>query len=195
MNDNVSRRRGVILENAILDEAWLLLQQKGYGKLTMDDVAHAVKTNKNAIYRRWPQKCYLIFAAISRQLPAISFEIGDHGSLKEDLMALFESLNPIFQIIKPDDLRDLISDMFSNAIAYDLFNGINNENDISKSIETIITRANQRNEVSLSVNTISQKALNLPSLLIINEIIQHGKITEESAKDMIDNILLPIYKA
>lgn len=195
MNDNVRRRRGATLENAILDEAWLLLQQKGYGKLTMDDVAHAVKTNKNAIYRRWPQKCYLIFAAISRQSPAINFEIGDHGSLKEDLMALFESLNPIFQIIKPDDLRDLISDMFSNAIAYDLFNGINNENDISKSIVTIITRANQRNEISLSINTISEKALNLPSLLIINEIIQHGKITEDSAKDMIDNILLPIFTA
>lgn len=195
MNDNVSRRRGVILENAILDEAWLLLQQKGYGKLTMDDVAHAVKTNKNAIYRRWPQKCYLIFAAISRQAPAISFEIGDHGSLKEDLMALFESLNPIFQIIKPDDLRDLISDMFSNAIAYDLFNGINNENDISKSIETIITRANQRNEISLSINTISEKALNLPSLLIINEIVLDGRLTEESIEDIINNILLPIYKA
>ncbi|QAA32186.1 TetR/AcrR family transcriptional regulator [Clostridium manihotivorum] len=195
MSDNVRRRRGVTLENAILDEAWLLLQQKGYGKLTMDDVAHAVKTNKNAIYRRWPQKCYLIFAAISRQSPAINFEIGDHGSLKEDLVALFESLNPIFQIIKPDDLRDLISDMFSNAIAYDLFNGINKENDISKSIVTIITRANQRNEISLSINTISEKALNLPSLLIINEIIQHGKITEDSAKDMIDNILLPIFTA
>lgn len=195
MNDNIRRRRGVTLENAILDEAWLLLQQKGYDKLTMDDVAHAVKTNKNAIYRRWPQKCYLIFAAISRQSPAISFEIGDHGSLQEDLMAVFESLNPIFQIIKPEDLRDLISDMFSNAIAYDLFNGINNENDIRKSIETIITMANQRNEISLSINNISEKALNLPSLLIINEIIQHGKITEESAKDMIDNILMPIFTA
>jgi AcrR family transcriptional regulator len=195
VNDNVSRRRGVALENAILDEAWLLLLEKGYGKLTMDDVATAAKTNKNAIYRRWPQKCYLAFAAISRHSPAISFEIGDHGSLKEDLIALFESLNPIFQIIKPDDMRDLISDMFSNAVAHDLFTGINNENYIRKSIETIIIRASQRNESSLSINTISEKALNLPSLLIINEIIQHGKITEESAKDIIDNILMPIFTA
>nr|WP_207753038.1 TetR/AcrR family transcriptional regulator [Clostridium yunnanense] len=183
------------MENAILDEAWLLFQEKGYGKLTMDDVASASKTNKNAIYRRWPQKCYLIFAAISRHSPSISFEIGDHVSLKEDLIALFKSLNPIFQLIKPDDLRDLISDMFSNAVAHDLFNGINNENAIRKSIETIITRASQRNEISLSIDTISEKALNLPSLLIINEIIQHGMITEESAKDIIDNILMPIFTA
>ena len=195
MNDNVSRRRGATLENAILDQAWLLLQQKGYSKLTMDDVSHAAKTNKNAIYRRWPQKSHLVYAAVSRQAPSINLEIGDHGSLKEDLTALFESLNPIFTIIKPDDLRDLISDMFSNTTSHDLFNGINQENGIRKSIETIITRANDRNEITLSLNSISEKALNLPSLLIINEIVLHGKLTETSIKDIIDNILLPIYEA
>ncbi|SHL44054.1 transcriptional regulator, TetR family [Anaerocolumna jejuensis DSM 15929] len=195
MNDNVSRRRGVTLENAILDQAWLLLEQKGYNKLTMDDVAHGAKTNKNAIYRRWPQKCHLIFAAISRQAPSINLEIGDHGSLKDDLTALFESLNPIFKIIKPDDLRDLIADMFSNTTSYDLFNVINHENDIRKSIEPIIARANARNEITLSINDISEKALNLPSLLIINEIVLHGKLTEASIEDIVNNILLPIFKA
>ncbi len=195
MNDNVSRRRGVTLENAILDQAWLLLQQKGYDKLTMDDVAHGAKTNKNAIYRRWPQKCHLIFAAISRQAPSINLEIGDHGSLKEDLTALFESLNPIFKIIKPDDLSDLISDMFSNTTSYDLFNVINHENGIRKSIEPIIARANARNEITLSINDISEKALNLPSLLIINEIVLHGRLTETSIEDIVNNILLPVFKA
>ncbi|MFT4005512.1 MAG: helix-turn-helix domain-containing protein [Lacrimispora sp.] len=63
MNKNVSRRRGAALDNAILDQAWLLLQQMGYGRLTMDYVAHAAKTNKNAIYRRWSQKCYLVMTA------------------------------------------------------------------------------------------------------------------------------------
>ncbi|MGN6714350.1 TetR/AcrR family transcriptional regulator [Anaerocolumna jejuensis] len=195
MNDNVSRRRGVTLENAILDQAWLLLEQKGYDKLTMDDVAHGAKTNKNAIYRRWPQKCYLIFAAISRQAPSINLEIGDHGSLKDDLTALFESLDPIFKIIKPDDLRDLIADMFSNTTSYDLFNVINHENDIRKSIEPIIARANARNEITLSIDNISEKALNLPSLLIINEIVLHGKLTEASIEDIVNNLLLPIFKA
>lgn len=195
MNDHVSRRRGAALENAILDQAWQLLQQKGYSKLTMDDVSHAAKTNKNAIYRRWPQKSHLVYAAVSRQTPSINLEIRDHGSLEEDLTALFESLNPIFTIIKPDDLRDLISDMFSNTTSHDLFNGINQENGIRKSVETIITRANNRNEITLSLNSISEKALNLPSLLMINEIVLYGKLTETSIRDIINNILLPIYKA
>lgn len=195
MNENSSRRRGDTLENAILDQVWLLLQQMGYSKLTMDDVAHAAKTNKNAIYRRWTQKYHLVMAAVSRQAPPINFEISDHGSLKKDLTALFESLNPIFMIIKPDDLRDLVLDMFSSMASYALFNGINHENAIHQSVETIITRANNRHEISLSLNTISEKALNLPSLLIINEIALHGKLTEASINDLIDHVLLPIYKA
>lgn len=195
MNKNVSRRRGAALENAILDQAWLLLHQIGYDGLTMDEVAHAAKTNKNAIYRRWPQKCHLVMTAVSRHVPPINFDITDRGSLKEDLTALFQSLNPIFNIIKPDDLRNLISDMFSNIASYDLFSGINQENSIHKSIETIIMRANHRKEISFSINTISKKALELPYLLIINEIILHGILAETSIEDIIDNILLPIYTA
>ncbi|EHI97515.1 regulatory protein TetR [Clostridium sp. DL-VIII] len=194
MNNNASRRRGAILENAILDEAWLLLNKMGYSKLTMDDVARAAKTNKNAIYRRWPQKCYLIFAALSRHLPSIELEVSDHGSLREDLIALFNVLN-LFEIIRPDDLRDVILDMLSNMTPYDLFNVINNGNGLRESTETIITRANQRKEISLSIDTISEKALNLPAILIINELVLHGRITETNTEDIIDNILLPIYKA
>ena len=171
-----------------------MLNQIGYSKLTMDDVAQAAKTNKNAIYRRWPQKCYLILAVIGRQAPALEGEISDHGSLKEDLKALFKVLDPIFEIIKPDDLRDAISDMFSYTTYYDLFYFINHENDIRKSIETIITRANQRKEISLSMDTISEKVLNLLILLIINEIVLHGSLSENSSEDIINNILLPIYK-
>ncbi|GEA32158.1 MULTISPECIES: TetR/AcrR family transcriptional regulator [Clostridium] len=195
MNEKVSRRRGVILENAILDQAWLLLNQIGYSKLTMDDVAQAAKTNKNAIYRRWPQKCHLILAAVERKAPPIVVEISDHGSLKEDLRALFKVLDPIFEIIRPEDLREVISDKLSDTTSYDLFSVVNHENHIRKLMEVIITRANQRKEISLSIDTISEKALNLPTLLIINEIVLYGRPNETSSEDIINNILLPIYKA
>lgn len=195
MSENVRRRRGAALENAILNQTWLLLQQLGYGKLTMDDVAHAAKTNKNAIYRRWPQKCYLVMAAVGLNAPTINFEVSDHGSLKDDLTALFESLNPIYKIMKPEDLQDYILDIFSNTASYKFFSGINQENAILKSMETIITRANHRHEISLSIGTASERALNLPILLILNEVALHGRLTETCIDDIVDNILLPIYKA
>ncbi|WP_242836860.1 hypothetical protein [Clostridium beijerinckii] len=67
------------------------------------------KRNKNDIYPRCSQKCFLILAAISRQAPSIELEIADYGSLREDLIVLFKVLDPIFEIIRPDDIRDVIS--------------------------------------------------------------------------------------
>lgn len=73
--------------------------------------------------------------------------------------------------------RSFLSSNLSTVMpSFDLFNGFNEKNYIRKSIETIITRANNRNEISLSLNTISEKALNLPSLLIINDIILYGSL-------------------
>lgn len=89
----------------------------------------------------------------------------------------------------------MISDKLSDTTSYDLFSVVNHENHIRKLMEVIITRANQRKEISLSIDTISEKALNLPTLLIINEIVLYGRTNEASSEDIINNILLPIYKA
>ena len=193
VDGKLARRRGEALENAILDETWKLLQQVGYDNITMDEVAGVAKTNKNTIYRRWAQKCLLVFAAISRQAPNIIFNTEDHGSLRADLKAVFHSLDPIFLIVKPKDLRELIADMFSTMSSYNLYSNINKENDIRKAVEIIIDRAYQRMEISKSLVKIPDRALNLPSLLIVNEIILKGTLSEESIEDIIDNILLPIY--
>ncbi|NRT35513.1 hypothetical protein BJV38_001902 [Clostridium beijerinckii] len=67
------------------------------------------KTNKNDTYLRWPQKCFLILAAISRQAPSIELEMADYGSLREDLIVLFKVLDPIFEIIRPYNIQDIIS--------------------------------------------------------------------------------------
>ncbi|MFL0166179.1 hypothetical protein ACJDTP_13980 [Clostridium sp. WILCCON 0112] len=61
------------------------------------------------IYLRWPQKCFLILAAISRQAPSIELEIADYGSLRKDLIVLLKVLDPIFEIIRTEDIRDVIS--------------------------------------------------------------------------------------
>jgi hypothetical protein len=57
-----------------------------------------------------------------------------------------------------------------------------------------ITRANHRHETTLSIGAVSEKALNLPTLLILSEIALYGQLTETSIVDIVDNILLPIYK-
>src|SRR5882757_6165421 len=57
------RRRGAVLEEAILRAAVDELTESGYPGLTMDRVAKRAGTNKNAIYRRWPNRLALGVAA------------------------------------------------------------------------------------------------------------------------------------
>src|SRR4051794_29974940 len=60
------RRRGTELEQAILRAAADELTEAGYAGLTMDRVAQRAHTNKNAIYRRWPNRAALGVAAYRR---------------------------------------------------------------------------------------------------------------------------------
>jgi AcrR family transcriptional regulator len=72
-------------DRAILAAALRLLQQRGYGGLTIEGVATAAGVSRPTIYRRWPSKPALVVAALveSNQLALPS---PDTGSLRGDLV-------------------------------------------------------------------------------------------------------------
>jgi AcrR family transcriptional regulator len=73
-----ARRRGAELERAILRAALDELAEAGYAGLTMDRVARRAGTNKNAIYRRWPNRAALGLAAY-RELVVADNALPDTG--------------------------------------------------------------------------------------------------------------------
>ncbi|MEU4129816.1 TetR/AcrR family transcriptional regulator [Streptomyces wuyuanensis] len=81
------RRRGPVLEQAILDAALEQLSTVGWGGLTMEGVAAGARTGKAAVYRRWPSKEDLVADALEAGLPSLG-EAPDHGSVREDLYQL-----------------------------------------------------------------------------------------------------------
>src|SRR5689334_7891982 len=81
------RRRGVVLERAILDAALEQLGTVGWNGLTMEGVAAGAQTGKAAVYRRWPSKEDLVADALQAALPRIE-EVPDLGSVREDLLQL-----------------------------------------------------------------------------------------------------------
>src|SRR5438132_5643442 len=81
------RRRGAVLERAILDAALEQLSTVGWNGLTMEGVAAGAQTGKAAVYRRWPSKEDLVADALQSGLPRIE-EAPDLGSVREDLLAL-----------------------------------------------------------------------------------------------------------
>jgi AcrR family transcriptional regulator len=89
--DPGSRRRGRVLEQAIMRATLDQVRSLGYNGLTMEGVAAAAGTGKAALYRRWPNRDALVVAALTSSLPdprAIRFS----GDVRSDLLALLECL-------------------------------------------------------------------------------------------------------
>jgi AcrR family transcriptional regulator len=102
------RRRGAELEQAILRAAVDELTETGYAGLTMDRVAERAHTNKNAIYRRWPNRAALGVAAYRRLLEA-ELRIPDTGELRGDALTLLRRINGDLSSPAGEILRSLLS--------------------------------------------------------------------------------------
>jgi AcrR family transcriptional regulator len=86
------RRRGAELERAILRAAVEELTESGYPALTMERVARRAGTNKNAVYRRWPNRASLGIAAY-RELIGADRPPPDTGTLRGDALELLRGAN------------------------------------------------------------------------------------------------------
>ncbi|GGQ00169.1 AcrR family transcriptional regulator [Actinomadura coerulea] len=102
------RRRGAVLEEAILRAAAEVLRESGAGGLTMDEVARRAGTNKNAIYRRWPNRVALGVAAY-RRLADAEITVPDTGSLRDDALDLLSCANSTWSSPYGEILRGLIA--------------------------------------------------------------------------------------
>ena len=103
-----ARRRGAALEEAILRAAANELSESGYAGLTTDKVARRAGTNKNAIYRRWPNRAALAVAAY-RRLAEGELRPPDTGELRGDVLALLRQINHDRSSPRGEVLRGLLS--------------------------------------------------------------------------------------
>jgi AcrR family transcriptional regulator len=62
-HDVMRRRRGAVLEDAILDAVFKELAEVGYAAFTIESVAARAQTGKASIYRRWATKQDLVLDA------------------------------------------------------------------------------------------------------------------------------------
>lgn len=89
----MQRRRGEQLEEALLDAAWEELEERGYDALTIEGVAERAGTSRAVVYRRWATKAELVAAAITYVFRRVRLEPPDTGTLRGDLMELFQRMN------------------------------------------------------------------------------------------------------
>jgi AcrR family transcriptional regulator len=82
------RPRSHAIDDAIVAAARELLDEVGYRSLTMEAVAVRAGIGKQSLYRRWPRKPLLIFAAVLGGQETVAEQIPDTGSFATDLAAI-----------------------------------------------------------------------------------------------------------
>ncbi|MCV3315319.1 TetR/AcrR family transcriptional regulator [Pediococcus ethanolidurans] len=184
------RRRGKELENALLTAAWEEFQEKGYNKMTMEGIAARAHTTKTVLYRRWPKKSVVLIMAFRKFGPEIRMEPTDTGSLRQDLFNLLSGPIKGFKVLVEETIRGLVAEQIGDHIS-DLFEGMMTpESNFRKRILVILKQAEKRGEVNLS--QLSDRAITLPILMYIDEVLTTGFLTDESLKEIIDDILIPV---
>ncbi len=182
-----TRRRGAVLEKALLDAAWSELQSVGYAKLTMDRVAEAAETSRAVIYRRWSSRHELVIAAL-RQQPTGTGRIPDSGSLREDVLTIMRQASRRISDIGPATvvglLNDLMADDSSTTIIDQLARG--GSEVINQALACAATRGEAREHVP-------ERVARLPLDLLRHELIlTHRPPTNETLEEIVDQIFLPL---
>ncbi|MGQ0626332.1 MAG: TetR/AcrR family transcriptional regulator [Sporichthyaceae bacterium] len=75
-------------ERQILMACAQLLAEEGYERLTIDAVAARARASKATIYRRWPGKAALVFAAVRDLTEIEPFQAVYTGDLRADLVSV-----------------------------------------------------------------------------------------------------------
>ncbi|WP_410210091.1 TetR/AcrR family transcriptional regulator [Aquirhabdus sp.] len=77
---------------AAVHEATLaLLEERGYDRMEIPEIAERAQVNKTSIYRRWPSKMELVLEVALTRI-GVTIPIVDTGSLQGDLIALLSRI-------------------------------------------------------------------------------------------------------
>jgi AcrR family transcriptional regulator len=187
-----TRRRGAELEQAILRAALEELAEAGYAGLTMDRVARRAGTNKNAIYRRWPNRAALGLAAY-RRLVVAGQELPDTGGLRGDVLELLRGANRHLSSPAGDILRSLLGSAGDDPQLLAQLRELTADAG-SGSWLTVLGRAVARGEAP--PEALHPRVATVAVLLLRNEYITRGAPTVPDGVlvEIVDEVYLPLVR-
>lgn len=102
------RPRNPHIDAAVLDATLSVLDESGYGRLTLEEVARRAGTTKPAIYRRWPSRQQLVLAALRTRLA--DARAPDTGCTLCDVAECLVVFIAAFRSMPPDVLGPLFAE-------------------------------------------------------------------------------------
>jgi AcrR family transcriptional regulator len=189
-----TRRRGEILEEAILHAAWKELIETGYKDMTMESVATRAGTNKAVLYRRWDNKSELVMAALRKFMPKITDAVPNTGSLRDDVYAYLHLRVDPLKKVGAQTIRGLL---LEPVVWHTLVESmphiieLRTENKMTKAMAVILRNADQRGEIQLE--KLTPRIIALPLDLLEHELMTRLEpISDEIITEIVDDIFMPL---
>jgi AcrR family transcriptional regulator len=190
--DKIGRRRGVRLEDAILDAAWAELVERGYPGLTLEGVAKRAGTSRPVLYRRWPSRTALATAALGRHIAQNPIVVPDLGSVRDEICLLLRRMS---DRARPDMIR-LVFDMQKDladqhSSLAEMRAHLRAEIVDSDVMQTILGRAIDRGEIAAA--RLTPRIVSLPTDLARHEVLMTFEpLSDEAIKEIVDEVFLPL---
>jgi AcrR family transcriptional regulator len=191
MSDEVRhRRRGELLEHAVLEAAWDELADVGFPGLTMESVAARAKTGVAVLYRRWSNKDDLVMAALQHYGRTHRIEIPDTGSLRGDMLALLGNVSD-----GRSSFTTVVTATFAGLLAGSGLTPAQVRERIMDDrpfwSEEIYRRAAERGEIDL--DRIPPAVLSMPFDLMRHDLLMTLRpMTAERIREIVDDLFLPL---
>ncbi|MFJ9844687.1 TetR/AcrR family transcriptional regulator [Kitasatospora sp. NPDC101155] len=186
-----TRRRGAALEEAILQAAVAEFAESGFAGLTMDRVAARAGTNKNAIYRRWPNRISLGIAAYKRLAKAAP--LPDTGELRGDVLELLRQANRHWSSPLGGVLRDLLA---AAGGAAEVLAQLQDQSGDAAAAPwlTVLGRAVARGEAA--PEALHPRVATVAIVLLRNEFVVRGVPTapDDVLVEIVDEVYLPLVR-
>jgi AcrR family transcriptional regulator len=187
-----TRRRGAALEEAILGAAVDELTESGYAGLTMDKVATRAGTNKNAIYRRWPNRLALGIAAYRHLTTTV--QPPDTGALRDDVLEWLRQANRYWGSPLGAILRELLA---AAGGASELLAQLQDQSGDAAAAPwlTILGRAVARGEAA--PEALHPRVATVAMVLLRNEFVVRGvpAAPDDVLVEIVDEVYLPLVRS
>ncbi|MDQ0810747.1 AcrR family transcriptional regulator [Streptomyces sp. B3I7] len=187
------RRRGAVLERAILDAALDQLSTVGWRDFTMEGVAAGAQTGKAAVYRRWSSKEDLVVDALRAGLPSFQ-QAPNLGSVREDLIALCLRARDAMFSRSGFALRSVIHEC--DTVQVERLHVLICEKLLAPTtglLREIVNRGIERGEVRASAAN-DYVYDTIPAMMMYRTKMCDSEWSERDVEELVDRLMLPLLR-
>ena len=191
------RKRGVALEDAILEAAFAELTEVGLSAFTVEGVAARARTGKASIYRRWPCKNELVLDALCEGLPTpeqcgLQSEIDDDVTTEAALRSVATAIAQVMSSPAGDAIRAVKCEAAADP---QLARAVDERFQAPRRLALmgLLRRGVERGEVR--PDAVSPLVADvLPAVLFHRLVLQREPLTERDVAAVVDEVLLPLIR-